>query len=70
MEFYFGNSNYKKDEYLNSLEGLDRWISLEYINKIPKMKKFRLSLKDVYDMLKLSTVVDVDEIDKFGDGKM
>ena len=34
------------------------------------MKKFRLSLKDVYDMMKLSTVVDVDERDAFGDGNM
>ena len=33
------------------------------------MKKFRLSLKDVYDMMKLSTVVDVDERDAFGDGE-
>ena len=34
------------------------------------MKKFRLSLKDVFNMMKLSTVVDVDERDPFGDGKM
>ena len=34
------------------------------------MKKFRLSLKDVFNMMKLSTVVDVCERDAFGDGNM
>ena len=33
------------------------------------MKKFCLSNKDVYDMMKLSTVVEVDEKDPFKDGK-
>ena len=34
------------------------------------MKKFRLSLEDVFNMMKLSTVVDVCERDAFGDGNM
>ena len=34
------------------------------------MKKFRLSLEDVFNMMKLSTVVDVYERDAFGDGNM
>ena len=69
MEFYFGNSNYKKDEYLKSFEGHDKWINLRFINKFRKMKKFCLRKKDVYDMMKLSTVVEVDEKDPFKDGK-
>ena len=69
MEFYFGNSNYNTDDYLKNLEANDGWIDLKYINDFRKMKKFRLSLKDVYDMMKLSTVVDVDERDAFGDGE-
>ena len=69
MEFYFGNSNYNTDDYLKNLEANDGWIDLKYINDFRKMKKFRLSLKDVSDMMKLSTVVDVDERDAFGDGE-
>jgi len=61
VEFYFGNSNYNTDDYLKSLEDHDGWINLDFINKFHKMKKFRLNLAEVYNMMKLSTVVDVME---------
>ena len=51
------------------MEGHEGWIDLKQINDFKKMKKFRLSLKDVYDMMKLSTVVEVAEVDSFEDGK-
>ena len=61
VEYYFGQTNYPSDDHLHSLEGLDGWIDLNFINKFSKMKKFRLSLPEVYDMMKKSILVDVEE---------
>lgn len=41
-------------------EGADRWINLKFINEFPKMRKFKLSLADVYEMMTKSIIVDVD----------
>ena len=48
IEGYFAQTNYKKDPYLKSLEGADKWIDLEYINKFGKVKKFNLTPKEIY----------------------
>ena len=48
-------------------EGYDGWIDLHYINDFPKMRKFRLSNRQVFEMMKKSIVVDVEERDPFGD---
>ena len=42
-------------------EGYDGWIDLHYINDFPKMRKFRLSNRQVFEMMKKSIVVDVEE---------
>ena len=47
-------------------EGYDGWIDLRYINDFPKMRKFRLSNRQVFEMMKKSIVVDVEERDPFG----
>ena len=60
MEYYFGNSNYNNDHYLKSAEGYDGWIDLNFINNFPRMKRFHLSLLEVFEMMKFSTVVEVD----------
>ena len=61
IEYYFGQTNYPTDLYLQSYEGHDGWIDMKYINDFPKMKKFRLSVRDIFEMMKKSTVVDVME---------
>ena len=47
----------------------DGWIQLEMIYNFPKLKKFHsvLSMMDLFEVLKLSTVIEVGIMDKFGD---
>ena len=61
VEFYFGQTNYHKDEYLKDCEDKDRWIPLQTIYKFKKIKKFhsRLSIHELAQILILSTVVEV-----------
>lgn len=61
VEFYFGQSNYHKDDYLKKAANLQGWITLETIYNFSKIKKFhsRLRMRDLYEVLQLSTVVDV-----------
>ena len=40
VEYYFGQTNYHKDEYLQSKEDPEGWIDLKIINSFPKMKAF------------------------------
>ena len=61
MEYYFGQTNYKKDKHLWDLEGYDKWIALHFINDFPKMRKFQIATKDLANILRLSTVVDISE---------
>ena len=61
IEYYFGQTNYPTDLYLHSFESPDGWINMNDINAFPKMKKFRLSVRDIFEMMKKSTVVDVME---------
>ena len=68
IEYYFGQTNYPSDLYLQSYEGADGWINMNYINDFPKMKKFRLSVRDIFEMMKKSTVVDVME-EQWDDGE-
>ena len=64
VEFYFGQSNYHKDEYLKSKENNTGKINLEEIYRFSKIRKFhsRLRLRDLYKVLKYSTVVDVGKV--------
>ena len=61
VESYFSNTNYRKDTYLKKAHGAEGWILLEVVHNFPKMKRFhdRLSLKDLYEVLKLSSDVEV-----------
>ena len=61
VESYFSNINYSKDTHLKKARGAEDWILLEVIHDFPKMKRFhdRLSLKDLYEVMKLSSDVDV-----------
>ena len=70
VEFYFGQSNYYKDDHLKSCADKEGWIPLETIYEFRKLKKFhsRLSLDELAYALNLSTVVDVGQIDRFRDG--
>ena len=70
VEYYFGQSNYHKDDYLRAMEDSDGWILISDICQFPKMKKFNLTKEEVYTIMKLSTVVDVIEEDRWGDGNM
>ena len=70
VEFYFGQSNYFKDEHLRNAEDKEGWIPLELIYKFNKIKKFRkrLSMKELAHVMRLSTVVEIGHIDRFRDG--
>ena len=59
VEYYFGQTNYQKDDYLKKHENSDGWIELSFINNFHKMRKFNLHEYDVYKILKLSTIVEV-----------
>lgn len=65
MEYYFGQTNYQKDDYLKKHENSDGWIELSFINNFRKMRKFNLHEYDVYKILKLSTIVEVKEGNRF-----
>lgn len=49
----------------------DNWIKLDIIYNFRKVKKFhsRISIEDLAQVLRLSTVVDVGMIDRFKDGR-
>ena len=70
VEFYFGQTNYYKDEYLRKCENHEGWIDLKVIYSFRKIRKFhsRLTIAQLASVLELSTVVDVRGTDKFGDG--
>ena len=59
VEYYFGQTNYQKDDHLKKHEDADGWIELSFINNFHKMRKFNLHEYDVYTILKLSTIVEV-----------
>ena len=65
VEFYFGQTNYKTDEYLRSFENAEGWIALEFINNFPKMRKYNLNESQIYEVLGLSTIVEVGKGRKF-----
>ena len=70
VEFYFGQTNYLKDEYLRDAEGRDRWIPLSLIYQFNKVRTFqnRLTIEQLATVMRLSTVVDITlVINKFGD---
>ena len=43
VEYYFGQTNYRRDEFLKSLEDAEGWIDLSLINNFQKMLAFKLS---------------------------
>ena len=61
VEFYFGQSNFHKDEHLKKARDSEGWIPLSMIYKFNKIKKFRsrLSLKRLARVMQLSTVVEI-----------
>lgn len=59
VEFYFGQTNYQKDVYLQSHESRDGWIDIKFINNFKKMKAFKLTVAEVFEMMQKSIVVDV-----------
>ena len=70
VEFYFGQTNYLKDEYLRDAEGRDRWIPLSLIYQFHKVRKFhsRLTIVQLATVMTLSTVVDITlTTNKFGE---
>lgn len=71
VEYYFGQTSYYKDTYLQAAANKDGWINLRVIYKFNKIKKFwrRLSIEALARVMKLSTVVDIGYIDAFGDGQ-
>ena len=63
VEFYFGQTNYHKDEYLKNCEGKDGWILLSIIYGFRAIMKFAeyVELEDLFELMKLSSIVDVKE---------
>lgn len=61
IEYYFNQRNYLKDDHLRGLEDDAGWIDLCLVYKFNKLKKFqkRLGIDQLYQALKLSTVVEV-----------
>lgn len=53
VEFYFGQSNYHKDEHLKSAANPQGWIPLDMIYNFTKMRRFqsRLSKSELYEVL-------------------
>ena len=70
VEYFFGQTNYKHDDYLKKAEGPEGWILLSTIFAFRKFNLFRdyLAIDDLFEVLKLSTVVEVKEdIVDYGD---
>lgn len=63
MEFYFGQTNYNKDDHLQAAEAPGGWILLALIYDFKKVRQFHefLSMRDLFNVLKMSTVVEVKE---------
>ena len=64
VDSYFSNTNYCKDEHMKKLEGADGWILLKEIYEFRKTKRFYergLTLRKLYDIMKLSSEVEVKE---------
>lgn len=72
MEFYFGQTNYHKDDFLKNQAGKDGWIELSIIFAFPKMRRFHdhIYLEELYETMSLSSLVDVGTADPFGDGNI
>ena len=71
VEYFFGQTNYFKDAYLRAAEDPNGWILLELIYGFRSIQKFQdyLELEDVFELMKLSSLVEVkEEVRDFGDG--
>ena len=71
VEYYFGQTNYYKDDYLQKAASKEGWILLEIIFGFRSIQKFHdyLHQDDLFELLKLSSIVEVKEdIRDFGDG--
>ena len=63
VEFYFGQTAYYHDDYLKKCCDPNGWIPLSVIYDFRKIRQFhsRLSIHQLYEVMKLSSVVDVKE---------
>ena len=59
VEQKFGKTNYSKDQYLKKRANKDGWIDIDDVNKMPKMKSFKIPQKRLFEILKDSAVVEV-----------
>ena len=66
IEFYFGKTNYPKDVHLQQHEDKDGWINLGHVNNFKKMRAIGLSQKEVYEVMKHSTVVELKDEGEWG----
>ena len=44
VEYYFGQTNYLKDDFLRQMEGPEKWIDLVRINKFARMQRINLQV--------------------------
>eukprot|EP00434_Breviolum_minutum_P000856 symbB.v1.2.000754.t1/scaffold36.1/size400579/26 len=52
VEYYFSEGNLADDAYLRSLMDSDGWVSLEKIMTFPRMKKHKLVIHEVAQVLR------------------
>lgn len=45
VEFYFGQTNYLKDDYLRQMEDREKWIDLVRINTFYRMQRLNLQVE-------------------------
>ena len=44
VEYYFGQTNYLQDDFLQQMEGPEKWIDLVRINKFNRLKRLNLEV--------------------------
>ena len=62
IDFYFGNTNYRRDYYLQRLEDSTGWVSMSHFQEFRTYKSYQVKTEDVFDQVKDSAIVDTREL--------
>lgn len=61
LEFYFSTANLCKDLYLRSHMDSDGWVEIDLVAKFPQVRKYRQTLPQIVEVLKQSTLMELNE---------
>lgn len=65
MEYYFGDVNYPKDDYIHKIKDKDNYLNISEVLKWNYMKKiWKATFEDVIEASKYSSVFEISEDQK------